>query len=244
MTTFVLVHGSWHDGAAWGAVAGELVKAGHTVHTPTLAGHGKGADKAVDHDACVRSVVDHLTAHDLDEVVLLGHSFGGSVIARVAEEVPGRLERLIFWNAFVPERGNCLLDEVPPDLRAVFRELAAASPDNSITMPFGLWWESFIQDADHDLAASAYASLSPEPFQPLIDRFDLRRFYGLTIPKSYLNATEDLVLRGEWAWHPRMSNRLGIYRLVEMPGSHEVIFTNPGLLAAKILEAAHDSVVV
>jgi hypothetical protein len=37
-----------------------------------------------------------------------------------------------------------------------------------------------------------------------------------------------------------MSNRLGNRRLVEMPGSHEVIFTNPRLLAEKIVEAAEE----
>jgi hypothetical protein len=37
-----------------------------------------------------------------------------------------------------------------------------------------------------------------------------------------------------------MSNRLGLYRLVQMPGSHEVIYTNPIGLAAKIIEAGRD----
>jgi hypothetical protein len=37
-----------------------------------------------------------------------------------------------------------------------------------------------------------------------------------------------------------MSNRLGLYRLVQMPGGHEVIYTNPPLLAEKILEAGRD----
>jgi hypothetical protein len=37
-----------------------------------------------------------------------------------------------------------------------------------------------------------------------------------------------------------MSNRLGLYRLVQMPGSHEALFTNPRLLAEKIVEAGRD----
>jgi hypothetical protein len=44
----------------------------------------------------------------------------------------------------------------------------------------------------------------------------------------------------EWGWHPRMSSRLGLFRLVQMPGSHEVIFTNPGGLAEKLIEAGRD----
>jgi pimeloyl-ACP methyl ester carboxylesterase len=241
MSTFVLVHGSWHDGALWEPVATPLTKAGHTVHTPTIAGHGVGVDKAVDHDDCVASIVDHIVGLDLRDVVLLGHSFGGTVIARVAEEVPDRLRRLIFWNAFVPQPGNSLMDEVPPHYAELFHQLAAASDDNTVTLPFPIWREAFIQDADLALAQSTYAQLSPEPFQPFLDKLDLSRFYALETPKTYLNATEDTALPpGEWGWHTRMSSRLGMYRLVQLPGSHEVMFTNPELLAAKIIEAGRD----
>ena len=45
---------------------------------------------------------------------------------------------------------------------------------------------------------------------------------------------------GEWGWHPRMSSRLGTYRLVQMPGSHELMFSNPVGLADKILDAGRD----
>jgi hypothetical protein len=37
-----------------------------------------------------------------------------------------------------------------------------------------------------------------------------------------------------------MSSRLGLYRLVQMPGSHVVIFTDPNSLADKIIEAGRD----
>jgi hypothetical protein len=70
----------------------------------------------------------------------------------------------------------------------------------------------------------------------------LKQFYSLPIPKSYLYCTEDNVLpQGEqWGWHPRMSNRLGLFRLVQMPGSHEVMFSNPIGLAEKIIVAGRD----
>jgi hypothetical protein len=37
-----------------------------------------------------------------------------------------------------------------------------------------------------------------------------------------------------------MSSRLGLHRLVQMPGSHELLFTNPIALARKIIEAGRD----
>lgn len=41
-------------------------------------------------------------------------------------------------------------------------------------------------------------------------------------------------------WHPRLSEKLGLFRLVQTPGSHELVFTNPKLLAEKIIEAGRD----
>jgi hypothetical protein len=37
-----------------------------------------------------------------------------------------------------------------------------------------------------------------------------------------------------------MTSRLGMYRFLQMPGGHEVMFTNPDGLAAKIIEAGRD----
>ena len=241
MSTFVLIHGSWHDGSAWEPVRAHLEKKGHQSFSPTIAGHGKGVDKNVNHAQCTQSIIDFILEKDLRDIVLLGHSFGGTILSQVAPALSERMRRLIFWNAFVCEDGNSLLDEIPGHYRALFAGLVAQSSDHTVTLPFPIWREAFINDADLELAQAAYARLSPEPYQPFCDTLDMKPFHALDIPKSFLNCTEDIALPpGEWGWHPRMSNRLGLYRLVQMPGSHEVIFTNPIGLAEKIIEAGRD----
>lgn len=237
----VLVHGSWHTGEHWHPVAEYLRKAGHEVHTPTVAGHGKGADKSVNHADCTRSIVDYIVQHDLNDFVLLGHSYGGTIISKVVEDIPERVRRLVYWNAFVLQDGESLNDATPPHYQALFNELAKASGDNSVMLPFPIWREAFINDADLELAQRTYETLSSEPFQPFADKLDLKRFYTLQTPRSYINCTEDTALPpGEWGWHPRMSSRLGLCRLVQIPGSHEVMFTAPERLAQAIIEAGRD----
>lgn len=238
---FVLVHGSWHDGSSWDETISHLAALGHVAHAPTIAGHGAGADRRVDHVACTKSVVDYVHDNDLRDFVLVGHSFGGTIIAKMAEAIPDRIRRLVFQNGFVPRDGNSLTDETPPVFQKLFRELAEASPDFTVMLPYPIWREAFINDADEALAKRTYAYLTPEPAQPFFDKLDLKKFYGLKIPRSYINFTEDNALpQGEWGWHPRMSNRLGLYRLVQRPGSHEVCFTNPGRLAEALVEAGRD----
>ncbi|MBW4542467.1 MAG: alpha/beta hydrolase [Myxacorys chilensis ATA2-1-KO14] len=241
MSTFVLVHGSWHDGSAWQAVIDQLEAKGHQAFAPTIAGHGKGVNKNVNYAQCTQSIVDYIVSKDLTDIVLLGHSFGGTIIAKVAEAIHDRIRRLIFFNAFILNDEESIRDNLPPDSQALLDNLARESDDNTITMPFEIWREAFLNDADLELAQSSYAQLSPEPYQPLIDKLDLKQFYSLSIPKSYLYCTEDTALpQGEWGWHPRMSSRLGQFRFVQMPGSHEVMFSNPVSLAEKIIVAGRD----
>lgn len=236
---FVLVHGSWHDNSAWAPVIARLEQQGHRAHAPTIAGHAPGDDKRVSHADCVASVVDFIRTRDLRNFVLVGHSFGGTVIQRVAEEVPDRLRRLVFWNAFVLQDGESLEDNVPPHYKALFE--AMAQPDGGVMLPYPVWREAFINDADDTLARRAYDTLSPTPRRSHTDKVPLKTFFQLDVPKSYLNATEDTALPpGDYAWTPRFLARLGLARLVQMPGSHEVIFTNPTLLADKLVEAGRD----
>lgn len=241
MAVFVLVHGSWHDGSAWDPVVRHLESKGHKVFAPTVSGHGKGARKNVTHADCTRSLVEFITGNSLSDIILVGHSFGGTLISKAAEAIPGSIRRLVYQNAFVLRDGMSLLDEIPPEYVALFSRLAKQSVDNTVMPPFPVWREAFINDADLELAKAAYARLSPEPFQPFADKLDMKKFYSLEIPRSFLNCTEDIALPpGEWGWHPRMSGRLGLCRLVQMAGSHEVMFTNPQGLAEKILEAGRD----
>ena len=60
MATFVLVHGSWHDEHAWKPVISYLESQGHKAFATTIAGHGKGVNKQVNHAQCTQSVVDYL----------------------------------------------------------------------------------------------------------------------------------------------------------------------------------------
>lgn len=240
MSTYVLIHGAWHTGELLEPVAEPIRAAGHEVHTPTLAGNRPGDAKTIGLDEAVASVVDYFDENKLDDVVLLGHSYGGMVITKIADMMPERIRRLIYWSAFVPLDGEGLLDMVPPHYVALFEQLAAASGDNSVTLPFPIWREGFINDADLDLAQSVYDKLNTHPFKTMQDKVSLNNFPEIEVGKSFLHCQEDVALPASTPWHPRLSEKLGLFRFVSMPGSHEVCFTNPGLLADKIMEAGRD----
>jgi hypothetical protein len=105
--------------------------------------------------------------------------------------------------------------------------------------PHRLWRDNFIQDAPEPGARLLWEQLSPKPNQVKLDRLDLKRFYSLVIPRSFNYCRQDKTLPPGY-FHPRMSSRLGNFKFLEMGGSHEVMFTRPEELAAKILEASFD----
>ena len=238
--TFVMIHGSWHGGWAWQGVVRQLSKRGHRAEAPTLPGHGPEAMRlGITHQDCVRSVVSHIQQQRLKEVALVGHSFGGSVIQKVAEEIPSLIERTIFLDALIVEDGHCVFDELPAEYVALFNGLARTSSDNTMLIPWEVWRDNFMQDAPEREAHSIWEQLSPEPNQVNLDRLDLKRFYSLAIPKSFIYCRQDKALP-PGCFHPQMSSRLGQFKLLEMDGSHEVMFARPEELADKIIEASFD----
>lgn len=241
MTTYVLVHGAWQYGESWNRVRPELAALGHEVHTPTAAGLRPGDSPDVGTDDACRPIIDHILAHDLRDFVLVGHSWGGVLIAKIAEALPDRVRRLVFHNSFVLLDGQTVLDNVPPFLPPAMRANAELRGDGTVVLPFEIWRDGFMNDATYEFAREVYDGLRPQPFRTFTEPVHLSTFFELPVPKSYLYATDDNgLLQGEWGWHPRMSNRLGYFRLVQLPGSHCVMYTQPKLLAAKIVEAGRD----
>jgi pimeloyl-ACP methyl ester carboxylesterase len=236
--TFVLVHGSWHDGSGWKGVAGLLEAEGHTVHTPTLADHGPGADRNVSHADVVESLERYILDEGLSDIVLVGHSFAGTVMQPLAERMPERIRQLVFANAFVLLDGEALEDVWP----AGFRDLCAATvqDDGGVPIPFELFRDALFNDGTAEEAARVHGSLTPTPRRTQTDRVSLSTFFDLGIPKAYIHFTDDLALPAdpEFYWHPRHSSRLGEHTFVTMPGGHEALFTNPEGVARSILSVA------
>jgi Alpha/beta hydrolase family len=83
MGTFVLVHGAWHDAWCWRRVARILTHADHEVFTPALTGVGERSHLLkpdVNLDTHILDVANEIKWQELNNVVLVGHSYAGMVI--------------------------------------------------------------------------------------------------------------------------------------------------------------------
>lgn len=239
MATYVLAHDAWHTGKELEPTASSIREAGHRVHAPTIAGNRPGDPKTVGLEDAIKSIVDYLAEKNLKDVILLGHGYGGMIITGLADRIPERIRRLVYWNAFVPNNGQSVNDMAPYVL--LFGSTLAHRQDGSIMLPFPTWREEFINDVDLETAKKAYDVLNPHPEKTLVDKISIRNNpAGMQIGKSYINCTDDTALPDRQPWHPRFSQKLGRFRLVQTPGSHELCFSNPKRLAQAVLDAGRD----
>jgi pimeloyl-ACP methyl ester carboxylesterase len=119
--TILLIHGAFGDASSWRPVFDRLDDDGHTVIAVPNPLRGLAADAAY-----LSVVIDQIDG----PVVLVGHSYGGSVItvAGASEKVSG----LVYVAGFAPEAGETIAD-----LQARFPSLAMGNFLQPMPLPDG-----------------------------------------------------------------------------------------------------------
>lgn len=163
---FVLVHGALHGGWSWRRVARLLRGGGAEVFTPTLTGLGERVHLNGPHISLsthVDDVVNCIEAEELNDIVLVGHSYAGMVITGAALRVTDRISHLVYLDAVVPKNGENALDamgnlEIPPAMK-----MFTSTPDTD----FGV--------TDPDDRAWVQRRVNAQSAQTLRDRLTIDR---------------------------------------------------------------------
>lgn len=111
--TYILVHGATGGGWDWKTIQQLLVEDGHVAYRPTLTGLGEKvhlASPEINLTTHINDIVNIIIFENLDDVVLVGHSYGGMVITGVMDRIPERVGHAIFLDAAMPGDGMSMLD--------------------------------------------------------------------------------------------------------------------------------------
>ncbi len=131
MATFVLVPGGWHGSWSFEAVVPLLERAGHAVHALTLTGLRPDDDHATvaaaNLDTHAGDVLRLLDSARITGATLVGHSYGGMVVAAAADRARGRVSRLVHLDAYVPRDGESCWSATTERYRQAFAAGAAAT---------------------------------------------------------------------------------------------------------------------
>jgi pimeloyl-ACP methyl ester carboxylesterase len=107
MTTFVLVPGAWLGGWVWKKIIPSLEEKRHTAYPITLTGMGDRvhlASKDLSIETAIQDVLNVIKYNDLEDFVLVGHSFAGKVVAAVADRAPEKVKLILYLDAFRPQK--------------------------------------------------------------------------------------------------------------------------------------------
>ncbi|GAB2578318.1 esterase [Paractinoplanes abujensis] len=233
MTTYVLVHGAWHNGQAWHRVTPLLTTAGHRVLAPTLTGHGDQFDPRAGLETYVADVVRLLVEEDLTDVVLVGHSYAGLVISSVANDVPERISHLIYLDAMVPVHGETALDVMPITRVLVDSAAQSGTPDRvpplpELPAPHGLFGVT-----DPDDIAWLRSTLVDEPIRAYEQPVRLDNPAAAGIARTHIHCVgfePDGITR-----RPVDDPRAQVW---ELRSGHDCMLTVPADLAALLLKVA------
>ncbi|WP_328644372.1 alpha/beta hydrolase [Amycolatopsis sp. NBC_00348] len=232
MTTFLLVHGAWHSGRSWDRVVPLLEAAGHRAFAPSLTGYG---DKAhlLTPDVGLGTHVDDIAGliedEQLDDVVLVGHSYAGMVVSGAANRVPERIAHLVYLDAMVPEDGETAIDVMP-----ISKQLVDAAVDGwrvpplpELPPPLGLFGVT-----DPDDVAWLRSMLSDQPVRCLTEPVRLDDPAVRAIPRTHIHCV---------AGRPEGITRRPVpagERVRELPTGHDCMITMPAELAGLLLETS------
>jgi pimeloyl-ACP methyl ester carboxylesterase len=231
--TFVLVHGSSAGGWCYRRVADLLEKAGHKVYAPTLTGLGERShlmSGLITLDTHITDVVNVIRWENLQDFVLVGHSYGGWVISGVAEQVEGKISSIVFLDAFMPENGQRVLDTNSPRSRAEIEQAMKKAEVSRPAPPASVW---NVNAKDQAWVNEKFTA------QPIGVAFTPIRLTGARdrVPKkTYVRAKGYDNPNFERYYAKVKSDRS--WRTYEMPCGHEVMIDMPERTAEILLEVA------
>lgn len=238
MSALVLIHGAWHGAWCWRRVLPGLRAAGHEAHAVTLTGVGERAHllrpdlRLRDHIADVLGLID---AEELgDDLVLVGHSYGGLVMTGVADALLARglkPRHLVYVDAVTPHPGESWSSQHAPETVRARLEAAAQRPDGAMPPPdaavFGL------DGADRDWVNRRQ---TPQPAGVYQDRLDFDAARIATLPRTFIDCTAP-ALPTIAVMRERVRREPG-WQVVELATGHDPMISAPEALVTLLLDCA------
>lgn len=234
-STFLVAHGAWSAGWSWKKMHPLMSAAGHSLFTPTYTGLGERehlASPSNDLDLHIQDILAVIKYEDLQDIVLIGHSYGGMVATGVADRSRDRIRKLIYLDAFVPRDGQALVDLNPPAVRSRMEEAAKA----------GDGWRVPPNPTPPDTSEADAKWIAERRVPQSIKCFEtpLRLRNGeLTLPRSYIYCTRITPADPFRPFAERARKERG-WRYYEIDASHSPHITAPEKLATLLGKIASE----
>ncbi|MEH6909423.1 MAG: alpha/beta fold hydrolase [Oceanicoccus sp.] len=112
-------------GGQWNRLAGAIRKDGYAVHAPSLTGLGEKEhllSKQTGLSTHIEDITNYISWLDLENVILVAHSYGGAVITGVADELGDRISHVVYIDTVPLNHGENLLDGFGKEVERIARQ--------------------------------------------------------------------------------------------------------------------------
>jgi pimeloyl-ACP methyl ester carboxylesterase len=232
MKTFLLLHGAMRGAWLWDRMALLLEKNGAKAIPYDLPGHGKRLPEAtgVNMSAYIDDVLDYIGREDLNDLILVGHSMSGIIISRVAEEAPERIRHLVYLAAVVPQDGEALIDLLTKERQDSLRKFEGKA--TALFGPLEALRPNYFTDQEGPDKEFYLRQLTPQPLAVFFEKISLKRFYSLSIPRTYIMGLKDKALPADLT--QRFAKRLGV-EPIRIDAGHDMMVVRPEEVAEVLL---------
>jgi pimeloyl-ACP methyl ester carboxylesterase len=230
---YVLVHGAWQAPYVWDAVKTTLINEGNNVTVVELPGHGSDmTDPSTLTLNIYRDKVAAAVSKINGKVILVGHSLGGLVISAVAEQIPTKIEKLVYLAAFLPTSGQSLTKLAfsdPGSQLGIKGNLIIAGPITDVKQDQIV--NVFIQDGSPQVQNLVLQNYRSEPTTPLTDSVILTTANFGSVEKFYIKTLQDRVVS------PGLQDRMigaamgGVKTVYQLNTSHSAFLAKPDSVA-------------
>ncbi|MFB4426339.1 alpha/beta fold hydrolase [Streptomyces sp. QL37] len=233
---FVLLHGGRHGGWCWKNVASALRRAGLEVHTPTLTGLGERSHllgPGIGLDVHVQDLVALFEFEDIEDAVLVAHSYGGIVASGAMERIADRVRRIVYLDAHLPRTGESHSDLVGPARAAEHTAMAERGGDGWYIPPSEASWYGV---TDPEAAAWVNSRTTSQPlktYQDPVGSTDRAWSHPGTFIECVPSSLQPHVL--ERARKRHAEDPAFAYRLLH--ATHDAMVTDPEAVTELLLEA-------
>ena len=199
---YVLVHGAWQAPYVWDAVKATLVSEGNNVTVVELPGHGSDQTppSTITLDLYTKTVLNAISKID-GKVILVGHSLGGMIISSVAEQIPQKIEKLVYLSAYLPTSGQSLFDLAGTDAGSALGGSVNGTPVLNIDTVNGIIdvlhsqiINVFIQDGSTQAQNLVLQNYRVEPLAPFVTPVTLTAANFGSVEKIYIKTLQDRVV--------------------------------------------------
>ena len=221
---FLLIHGAWHGGWVWNEISDILRYQRYSVSTPTLTGLGEKKhllSSKITIETFIEDVVNHIVFENLNNIILVGHSFAGSVISGVADRLKDRIKKLIYFDAMILKDGQKPFDISPKEI--VEQRIESAKKfGNNISIPAPSAAAFGVFDIKKSLILEE--KLTPHPLSAFQSKLILKNEVGNGIPLSYIFCTKPVYKSLESS---REVVRKMKWPIFELNAGHDAMLTHP-----------------